>query len=186
MNKIYISLFLLLLFVSFPCFSKVFMKRDEALRTAFPEAEKIEKQEIFLTEEQVREIESLSKSRLDTRLYIVYEGKSGEEILGYAIIDTHTLRTKTETVMFVVNADGTLRQAEILAFFEPPEYMPGDNWIALFSGKGAEDSFKLGKDIPNITGATITSNSLTQTMRQILAVVKIALLNDSALKEEQE
>lgn len=185
MNKHYISLFLLLLFVSFPCFSKVFMKRDEALSTAFPGADNIEKTEIFLTEEQVREIESLSQSELDTRLYIVYVGKSGEDVLGYAIIDTHTLRTKTETVMFVVNTDGTLRKAEILAFFEPPEYMPGDNWIALFSGKGALDSLKLGKDIPNITGATITSNSLTQAIRQILAVVKIALINDNAPKEEQ-
>ncbi len=164
------------------------MKRDEALRTAFPGADEIEKREIFLTEEQAREIEALSRAKVDTRLYIIYVGKKGEEVLGYAIIDTHTLRTKTETVMFVVNPDGKLRQAEILAFFEPQEYMPGDNWIAIFYGKGAEDSLKPGKDIPNITGATITSNSLAQTTRQILAVVKVALLhdNDSAVKEEQD
>lgn len=77
--------------------------------------------------------------------------------------------------MFVINKDGTLRQAEILAFFEPPEYMPGDNWIALFYGKSASDSLKPGKDIPNITGATITSTALSRTMRQILALARVVL-----------
>jgi hypothetical protein len=151
------------------------MKRDEALKLAFPGADRIEKREIFLTEKQAREIESLSKSKLTARLYIVYEGFNGVKSLGYAIIDTHNLRTKTETVIFVINPDGTLRQAEILAFFEPPEYMPGKNWIALFYGKSILDSLKPGKDIPNITGATITSTSLAQTIRQVLAIARVAI-----------
>ena len=76
--------------------------------------------------------------------------------------------------MFVINPDGTLRQAEILAFFEPPEYMAGDKWIGLFDNKEAGDSMKLGKDIPNITGATITANSLTSSIRRVLAVFDVA------------
>ncbi|MEQ9620246.1 MAG: FMN-binding protein [Deltaproteobacteria bacterium] len=160
------------------------MKRDEALKAAFPQAEEIEKIEIFLSDEQAAKIESISRSRLNSRLFIVYKGIKGDNTLGYAIIDTHTLRTKTETVMFVVNPDGTLSHAEILAFFEPPEYMPGDNWIELFNGKSAKDSIRLGKDIPNITGATITSNSLAQTMRQILAIVRVSLLQGNIVKKE--
>ena len=186
-NSHLFKLFLLVIFlIPQSSISKVFMKRDEALRVAFPEADTIEKKEVFLTEEQSREIETLSKSKLDSKLYIIYEGKKGNELLGYAIIDTHTLRTKTETVMFVVNPDGTLRQAEILAFFEPPEYMPGNNWISLFYGKDADDSLRSGKDIPNITGATITSNSLAQTMRRILSVVKVAMLEDNKLEREDD
>lgn len=184
MNKKLLSIILLLVFF-LPNYStsKVFMKRDEALRTAFPNADTIEKKEVFLTEEQSREIETLARSKVDSKLYIIYEGMRGNESLGYAIIDTHMLRTKTETVMFVVNPDGTLRQAEILAFFEPPEYMPGDNWISLFYGKSADDSLKTGKDIPNITGATITSNSLAQTMRLILSMVKVTQLKNKNIKE---
>lgn len=173
--KILIAIFLCFLLLSSAAQSKVFMNRDEALKLAFPGADRIDKREIILTQEQALEIESLSRSKLSTRLYIVYEGFKGEESLGYAIIDTHSLRTKTETVMFVINNDGSLRQAEILAFFEPPEYMPGNNWIALFYGKSASDSLKPGKDIPNITGATITSTALAQTMRQILALARVVL-----------
>ncbi len=154
--------------------AKVFMKRDEALNAAFPEASEIKKNEIFLSSEESREIESVSKSKNDSKLYIIYEAKNGNKTLGYAIIDTHTLRTKTETVMFVINPDGTLRQAEILAFFEPPDYQAGDNWIELFEGKSAEDGMRMGKEIPNITGATITANSLSQAIRRILAVFRLA------------
>jgi hypothetical protein len=174
MKMLYV-LFLCLFVFSPSARSEVFMKRDEALALAFPGADRIDTREVFLTEEQAREIESLSKSRLPTRLYIVYEGFKGDKSLGYAIIDTHNLRTKTETVMFVINPDGTLRQAEILAFFEPPEYMPGDNWIALFYGKSIQDPLKPGRDISNITGATITSNSLSRTMRQVLALASVVL-----------
>ena len=154
--------------------AKVFMKRDEALSVAFPEASEIKKNEIFLSPEESREIESISKSKNDSKLYIIYEAKKDNKTTGYAIIDTHKLRTKTETVMFVINPDGTLRQTEVLAFFEPPDYQAGSNWIELFEGKSAEDSLKIGKDIPNITGATITANSLVQATRRILAVFKVA------------
>lgn len=150
------------------------MKRDEALKTAFPDATEVEKNEIFLSSEQSREIESLARAKNNSKLYIIYEAKDGDKTIGYAIIDTHTLRTKTETVMFVINPDGSLRQTEVLAFFEPPDYQAGENWMALFEGKTTEDGLKLGKNIPNITGATITANSLSQAIRRILAVFKVA------------
>lgn len=172
--------FLFLLVLAPAAQSKVFMNRDDALKLAFPGADRIDKRDIILTQKQAEEIESLSKSKLSTKLYIVYEGFKGDESLGYAIIDTHSLRTKTETVMFVINKDGTLRQAEILAFFEPPEYMPVSNWIALFYGKSISDPLKPGKDIPNITGATITSTALARTMRQILALARVVLTDREA------
>ncbi|MGB2691257.1 MAG: FMN-binding protein [Thermodesulfobacteriota bacterium] len=154
--------------------AKVFMKRDEALNTAFPNAAEIEKKEIFLSSNQSQAVESLSKAKNESKLYIIYEAKNEEKTLGYAIIDTHILRTKTETVMFVIDPDGSLRQTEVLAFFEPSDYQAGDNWMALFEGKTSEDSLKPGKDIPNMTGATITANSLSQATRRILAVFKVA------------
>ena len=77
----------------------------------------------------MKEIESLSKTKLDSRFYVIYEATRGTEPLGYAIIDTHMLRTQSETVMYVINTDGTLRYGEVLAFFEPPEYIASDKWM---------------------------------------------------------
>ncbi|HSE83623.1 MAG TPA: FMN-binding protein [Thermodesulfobacteriota bacterium] len=163
------------LFIVSPSLSKVYMTRDKALSVTFPEADRIEKKTVFLTEEQSRKIESLAKTELESKLYTFYAGKKGEETLGYAVIDTHVLRTKTETLMIVINPDGTLRQVEILAFFEPQDYMPTGNWLNLFQGEPLNGSLWLGRDIPNITGATITSNSLVKSVRRIMAVFEVAL-----------
>ena len=169
-----LSVFITLLINSY-AFSKVYMTRDEALKLVFPDASEIVKKNIFLNSDQVKEIESLARTKLESKLYLFYEGKKGDETLGYAVIDTHQLRTMTETVIIVINPDGTHRMTEILAFFEPPDYKPEDNWIDLFNGKALNDSLWIGRDIPNITGATITANALMNSIRRVLAVYNIAV-----------
>ena len=166
-------------------FGKVFLKRTEALKLAFPEAAEFEKNQVFLNSDQVKEIEKIAKAKLDSKLYIFYAAKKDNETLGYALIDTHTLRTTTETVMFVINLDGSLRQAEILAFFEPLDYMPGNKWMNLFNNKPLDQSMRVGKKIPNITGATITTNSFTSATRKILAIFKVALLEKNLLANKE-
>jgi Na+-translocating ferredoxin:NAD+ oxidoreductase RnfG subunit len=180
MNKIAVLLSVVLsLFVFSPnSFSQVLMTKDRALKLAFPDADQIEKKTVFLSEEQTKKIESIAKSQLDSRLYIFYIGKKGDATLGYAVIDTHQLRTKTETVMIVINPNGTLREVEILAFFEPPEHMPTERWIHQFGGKTLDDSLWVGRGIPNITGATITSNALVKAIRRIMAVYQVAVKGD--------
>ena len=163
------------LLINFYAISKVYMTRDEALKIAFPDADKIVKKNIFLNSDQVKEIESLAKTKLESKLYVFYEGKKGDETLGYAVIDTHRLRTMTETVIILINPDGTHRMTEILAFFEPPDYKPEDNWIDLFNGKALNDSLWMGRDIPNITGATITANALMNSIRRVMAVFNVAV-----------
>jgi Na+-translocating ferredoxin:NAD+ oxidoreductase subunit G len=151
------------------------MTREEALKHVFPDADNILKRNVFLNREQVEEIESLAKTKLRSKLYVFYEGKKGNETLGYAVIDTHHLRTKTETVITVIDPDGAHKLTEILAFFEPSEYMPSKGWLQLYQNKPLDDSLWLGRSIPNITGATITSNALMKSIRSILAVYQVAV-----------
>lgn len=175
MLKVAVFLFFLVFIPLSPSFSKVYMSRDKALSLAFPDADRIEKNTVFLSEGQVKEIEAAAKAKLDSKLYTFYVGKKGDSTLGYAALDTHLLRTQTETIMVVINPDGTVRQVEILAFFEPPDYMPGDRWINLFYNKALNNSLQVGRDIPNMTGATITSNAMTSAVRRIMAVFQVAV-----------
>ena len=153
--------------------AKVFLTKGKALDLAFPGADEIEKRHIFLTENQAESIREMAKTEVDSRLYTFYIAKSGGKETGYAVIDTHALRTLTETVMFVINPDGTLRHAEILAFFEPTDYMPGGKWINLFPGRTRMDRMKVGKGVPNITGATISARSFSRATRRVLAVYRV-------------
>ncbi len=153
--------------------AKVFLTKGKALELVFPQAEEIEKRHVFLTERQAQSVREMARAEVDSRLYTFYIAKSGGKETGYAVIDTHDLRTLTETVMFVINPDGTLRHAEILAFFEPTDYMPGGKWIDLFLEKTRMDRMKVGKGVPNITGATISTVSFSRATRRVLAVYRV-------------
>lgn len=155
--------------------AELFMTRDEALNTAFPGDDTFEKIDIFLNDEQVNRIEELSRVRLESKIYIFYKFTYGNEILGYAVLDTHLLRTKSETVMYVIGNDGRLINAEILAFFEPSEYMQSEKWLMLFEKERLDDELRIDRDIPNITGATITSHAFTESVRKVLAVYEVAV-----------
>lgn len=155
--------------------ARVFLTKGKALELVFPEAEEIEKRHVFLTRPQAEKVRTMAKAEVDSKLYTFYIAKSGGKETGYAVIDTHTLRTLTETVIFVINPDGTLRHAETLAFFEPTDYMPSGKWINLFLGKTKMDRMKAGKGVPNITGATISAVSFSQATRRVLAVYRVML-----------
>lgn len=157
--------------------AKVFITKTQALELLFPEADDIEKRHIFLTESQLGDVRRIARTAADSKFYTFYVARSEGKETGYAVIDTHSLRTLTETVMFVINPDGSLRRAEILAFFEPGDYMPSKKWINLFLGKKPDNGMKSGADIPNVTGATITADSFSRAARRVLAVHRVAFGN---------
>lgn len=172
-----IALLFILAFCSFttPAKSKLLTSLKESLDSAFPRATSVEKRTIFLSDKQVQTIKKISGMTPDSKIHIFYEFKSKSEVLGYGIIDSHVLRTKSETVLYLIDRNGNLINSEILAFFEPPDYMPSAKWLDLFDGKNVNDELRVGKKIPNITGATITSHEFSRNTRKILAIYKVAL-----------
>jgi len=164
-----------LFFVSSNSYARVFISKDEALKLAFPDSDTIEKQSLFLSKTDVESIEKLGRSKLNSRLFLFYVGKKNGEAIGYAAIDTHIVRTKSQTIIVVINPDGSLKYTEILAFFEPLEYKPTESWIDLFKDKKITNGIKIGYDIPNISGATLSSNGTANAVKKILAVFEIVV-----------
>jgi hypothetical protein len=175
MKKI-ISVLFILTIITTQSFGNLLLTRDEAFSIAFPDADSVEKMDIFLNKTQVEKIEALSYSRLDSKIYIFYKFTNGNDTLGYAVINTHLLRTKSETVMYVIDNEGRLINAEILAFFEPSEYMQSDKWLELFANRNLDKNLRIDRDIPNITGATITTHAFTESVRKVLAIFQVAVI----------
>ncbi len=149
---------------------KVFMSREKALQIVYPDADTIEKQRVYLSKDLKHEIEQKAKSKLSSSIYTFYVGKKGGDVLGYSVIDTHTVRTETETVLITINPDGTLRQIDVLAFFEPRDYLPTNRWMGLFPGRSLTNKLRIDSDIPHMTGATLTSNAIVDSIRRAMAL----------------
>jgi transcriptional regulator of nitric oxide reductase len=123
--------------------AKVFYSRSEALKLAFPESDRVAERSILLDDAQAGRIEQLAKSRLESRLVSIYTGYRGSELLGYAFIDVHTVRTLPEAFMVVLSPAGEVRALRLLAFHEPLEYMPSARWYQQFESKTIADPLRL-------------------------------------------
>lgn len=160
--------------------AEVFHSRESALRLAFPDAERVEKRELFLSEDDADAVSALSGTSPRSRMITVYAGTRDSRIVGYAFIETHKVRSLPETVLLVVYPDGRLRSIHLLAFHEPPEYAPTQRWLDQFTDRRLEKSLSLRGNIDGISGATLTANAITASVRKILAVFEVALGSEAA------
>jgi Na+-translocating ferredoxin:NAD+ oxidoreductase RnfG subunit len=158
--------------------AKVFHTRTEALEIAFPEADRIEDESILLGDEQASAIEALAKSRLESRIVRIYRGFRGSELLGYAFIDVHNVRTLPEAFLVVLSPEGEVRSLRVLAFHEPLEYMPTERWYRQFEAKDIDEPLRLGGDVHGIVGATLSARATTNGVRRALALYQVVVMRD--------
>ena len=159
-------------------YAKVYYTKEDALKLAFPDASKIEKKTVFLDAVQKDRIEELAKTKTESRVFNFYTGEKNEEVIGYALFGSHVVRTKPEVYMAVINPDGSLRFIEILAFYEPEEYLPAKKWFSQFKDKRLNDDLWLKRGISAISGATMTANGIIREVRKALAIFKVAILEE--------
>ncbi len=146
---------------------------DESLSKIFPNAQ-IEVKNIALSQDQLINIEKVTGVKLNSKVLTWYIAKKGNRIIGYAYVDKHKVRTKPETVLYAIDPQGRILVIEVLAFNEPLEYMPEENWLKNFQGKTLDkDELKIKRDIPNITGATITAKAITDNTRKVLGIWQV-------------
>lgn len=157
--------------------AKVFYARDEAVKLAFPGADRVEVRDLFLTPEQREAIAARAKSKLDSDWLTVYVGYRGGAVDGYAVFDTHTVRTLPETFLVVLSPQGAVTATHLLAFYEPLEYAPSGRWLEGFRGAALTDELRVGRSVVAITGSTLTSEAVTGSVRRALAVYDVALRN---------
>ena len=164
--------------------AKVFYSQQEALDLAFPDADRIETDTRVLSAEQVEAVEKSARSKLDSRIAKFYAAWKDDQVLGYAFIDVHTVRTLPEAFMVVLEPDGTTRSVRVLAFHEPLDYLPTERWYEQFEARSLSDPLRLGRDIHGIVGATLSARAVTQSVRRVLALFRVLVLGDLPVAEE--
>lgn len=165
--------------------AKVFHSQKEAIALAFPDADRVEQETYILSADQVESIEQMARCELDSRIVKIYTGWRGSEVLGHAHIDVHTVRTKPEGFMVVVDPGGVVTSFRMLAFHEPIDYLPTNRWYTQFTNKTIERSeggdeqrrlrLRLGHDIHGVVGATLSARAATEGVRRALAYYEVLL-----------
>ncbi|GAB4229616.1 MAG: hypothetical protein Kow00109_00960 [Acidobacteriota bacterium] len=143
--------------------------REEVLAGVYPGAD-IKTERLFLTEEQIRRVEELAGSAPPSAYVVRYRlVREGREV-GRAYVDTHVVRSKRETLLICLDAAGTVRRVEVVAFQEPPEYRLPDPWFEQYRGKSLADGLRVQRDIRPVVGATLSTLAAALAVRRVLAL----------------
>lgn len=151
----------------------VYYAKDEAFELAFGTGAAIEPRPLFLTEEQVAEIEAKAKVKLESQLFTFYEGRRDGKLLGYAALESHVVRTQAETLMLVLSPQGQLTRAVMLAFHEPPEYKPPDRWYDGLAGKPTGE-LVLNHGVDGVSGATLSVRAALDSVRKVVTLYEVS------------
>lgn len=174
-----VALALLLLWVgsASPTAAQEVLSQDEALRLAFPGASAIERKTAFLGEEELAAARAAAGRGVEVRQGVIsyYLARRGAQPLGVAYFDAHRVRTMGEVLMVVVSPQGAVQRVEVLHFSEPPEYRAPEGWLELFEGRALTADLSLKRDIPTLTGATLTADAVTDAVRRVLALHRVIL-----------
>ncbi|HUK66142.1 MAG TPA: FMN-binding protein [Anaeromyxobacteraceae bacterium] len=155
-----------------PVFAVDYLTAEQADRLIFPSADRFEVKDLSLEEAE--------RQALETRLGIPVRdrwplrlARQGDRYLGAVAVDDVIGRFERITFAVGVGADGAVAQVEVLSYRESHGYevrLPA--WRKQFVGKTAASPLRVGEDISNISGATLSCKHLTLGVRRILAVVQ--------------
>ena len=92
---------------------------------------------------------------------------------GYFVVDRVIGKHEYITYAIGINANGTIKQIEIMQYNESFGYeVRNAPWRAQFVGKGAGSTLQLNADIKNISGATLSCKHITDGVRRVLASLR--------------
>jgi Na+-translocating ferredoxin:NAD+ oxidoreductase RnfG subunit len=155
--------------------AKVFASQQEALAESFPTASRIDRRTVILRKKDAAKIAAITHEEVRAKVVVLHSAYKDDELLGYAHIDVHNVRTKPEALMIVLTPDGTVRSVRMLAFHEPLDYMPTDRWYEQFVGKTNQDGLRVGGDVHGVVGATLSARAAADGVRRMLAYWEVLL-----------
>jgi hypothetical protein len=151
------------------CIAAKYMSVDQARALIFPLADEYVAKPVQLTAEQMQEIDKLSGVPGRTAQQQVWQALSKGRMIGWFFVDQVIGKHELITYAVGINADGSVRQFQIIEYLEAYGYQVRElKWREQFVGKTAESPLQVGTDIGNIGGATLSVRHITDGIKRLL------------------
>jgi Na+-translocating ferredoxin:NAD+ oxidoreductase RnfG subunit len=100
--------------------------------------------------------------------------------IAYALIDEQVGQHEPITYAVLFDTAGTVQRVEVMVYREAyGDGVRSENFRRQFSGKNADSSLKLGRDIQVVSGATLSSRALTVGIRRDTVLLEAWLAGGS-------
>jgi hypothetical protein len=155
-------------------FAVDYLTAEQAAQLIFPDAERFETRELSLDAAQLQALAAQGVRPRSAR-WPVRVAEHANQPLGYVITDDVIGKFELISYAVGIGLDGAVKQVEILSYREShggEVRLPA--WRRQFAGKTAMSPLRVGDDIANISGATLSCTHLTEGVKRIVAVVALA------------
>ncbi len=147
---------------------------EKALKKVYKESTNVEKNSVELSSAQQSAIEERSGilfGESHSSMVTVYVIFQGEKVVGYAFEDSVLGKWGQIHYLAALDENGTVREIVILDYSEiRGRPIAKRRFLRQYRNKTREDPVLLRRDIDGVTGATISSRSLTDGIRKLLHV----------------
>ncbi len=152
-----------------------YMTPQQAQQALFPQADRFELREIKLDAAQMQALAARHGVPARSAQWKVLEATQAGKRLGWVVVDNVVGKFELITYAVGISADGSVKQVEILSYREShggEVRLPA--WRQQFVGKTVQSPIKVGSDIANISGATLSCTHLTEGIKRIAGVIDLA------------
>lgn len=143
---------------------------DKALAKIFRKADRFEREFIDFTDEQLRRLEEGAEIRFGQAHapgLVKHTAFRDGRPVGYAYEDTVVGKWGPIHYLVGLSPDGVIEEVMVLDYYEiRGKPAAKRRFLKQYRGKDTGDPIRLRKDIDGVTGATITSRSLTDGVRK--------------------
>ena len=159
-----------------PAWGADYLSAADAQKVLFPQADRFTEHFIALDDDQRDAIRKLSGVRQRWDEQKVWRAEKDGQLLGWFIVDDVVGKHEFITYATAIDAHGGVIGIEIMSYRETHgDEVRRAEWRAQFAGKTLDDPFKLNKDIPNISGATLSCRNVTDGVKRLLALYQLEL-----------
>jgi Na+-translocating ferredoxin:NAD+ oxidoreductase RnfG subunit len=148
--------------------AEIYMTDEAAVHSIFPpnsSGGKFERKVITLTPDQIASIEKSSGEKVHTSQLMTFVNAAKDLVFIDQVLGKHELIT----IAVGMSHDGSVRGIEILEYRETyGSQVRGAEWKKQFVGKNTTSDLKLGSDIKNISGATLSSSHITVGVKRLV------------------
>jgi Na+-translocating ferredoxin:NAD+ oxidoreductase RnfG subunit len=144
----------------------------------FPKATAFVAHPLKFNADQRDKIKSLAGVRQRTEDQQIWRAERDGQLQGWFIVDEVVGKHEFITYATAVSPDGHVLGLEVMSYRETHGGQIRDiGWRKNFFGKTLASPFKLDEDIPNISGATLSSRNVLDGVKRQLVIHKLYLAN---------
>ncbi len=159
-----------------PAYAVEYLSVEQAQAALFADANSFVPQIVTLSDAQRDEIKERSGVRQRTPTQQAWRAQRDGEMLGWLVVDEVIGKHEFITYATAISPAGSVLGIEIMSYRETHGGQIRDaSWRAEFTGKTLADPLRLGKDVANISGATLSCRNVVDGVKRLLVIHDLVL-----------